>query len=471
MSVTIDALTSAAAGLQAANARINTLSRNIANASTDGYSRKVQQQTTSDQGIVVEGPIQRTVDAVAKQLLNQSTASENLLSTTSNALSQLEATFGSPDQNTGLSAALTGLQNAFQTLAVNPQKDSVYDSTVSAAQTVASTFNTLWNAAETQRTNANTQIATTVTQVNQILSQLADTNSSIQAAGGGDTTDLLDHRDQLVSQLSGLLGITTSQAPDGTVSVYTTSGHALLDATVHPLDPAQIGGTQVAPPAGPVTVITTGTLGGLLQTRDQTMPQYQSQLDDMARATSLEFSNIGINLFNDGGNVAFSLAPAPNPPTAGQPLVAATPTQVTGFAGRIAVNSAIVNNPASIRDGNSPTPLDPADTTFIDQATALFERTNVAFNSSVGLPANGSFADVATGFVTQVASASATAKNALTQEQSINQIYSTAVSQASGVNVDDEMSQLIVLQNAYSANARVISTTQALFTSLLGALQ
>jgi flagellar hook-associated protein 1 FlgK len=144
---------------------------------------------------------------------------------------------------------------------------------------------------------------------------------------------------------------------------------------------------------------------------------------------------------------------------------------VTGFAGRIAVNSAIVNNPSSIRDGNSPTPLDPSDTTFIDQATALFERTDVAFNSSTGLPANGSFGDVTTGFVTQVSNAAATAKDALTQEQSINQIYSTAVSQASGVNVDDEMSQLIVLQNAYSANARVISTTQALFSALLTALQ
>src|SRR5206468_1573049 len=158
---------------------------------------------------------------------------------------------------------------------------------------------------------------------------------------------------------------------------------------VQPIDPTKIGAQQAPAPVGPVIVIKNGSLGGLLAIRDQTMPTIESQLDDQARAITLEFNNIGIDLFNDGGSVAFPPAPPPNPVAPGQPLLPLAPAQVVGFAKRIAVNLAVANAPTTIRDGNSPVPLQPGDTSFIDQVTALFERTDVAFDATTGLPAQG----------------------------------------------------------------------------------
>jgi flagellar hook-associated protein 1 len=471
MAVHIDALNSALAGLTVAKSRIDTISRNVANASTEGYSRKLQGQDTTEQGFVLVGPITRAVDQTSQQLLNQSTSNLNRLTAIVNSLSQLEAVLGSPDQNTGLSAALTGLQNAFQTLSASPQKNSVYDSAIAAADAVAHSFNTLWKAAETQRTDADSQINQTVTKVNEILAQIDDTNKAILSGNAGETTDLEDHRDQLVSQLSGIMDISVFSKPDGSVQIFTTGGQTLLAESVHPLDPNKIGGVQVQPPVGPVAVLTNGTLGGLLAIRDQTMPAVESQLDDQARALTLELNNIGTNLFNDGGSVPFALAPAPNPPAPGQPLVPANPLQVAGYAGRMAVSTAIRNAPTTLRDGTSPTPLQPGDTTFLDQVNALFERTDVAFNSATGLPALGKITGVATDWVAQRGTDRAAAQNALTNETSINQIFSDKVSQASGVNVDDEMAQLIVMQGAYAANAKVVTTTTTLLNTLLNTIQ
>src|SRR5262249_35261479 len=123
-----------------------------------------------------------------------------------------------------------------------------------------------------------------------------------------------------------------------------------------------------------------------------------------------------------------------------------------------------------LRDGNSPTPLAPGDTTNIDNALALFNRQNVAFTGSTGLPASGSIVQVTTDFIAAQSALRKNAQNSLDNEKALQQTIQNKISAQSGVNVDDEVAQLAVLQNTYSANARVLQTTQDLFNTLFNAI-
>src|SRR5215475_7081671 len=123
-----DAIGLALSGLDVTKARIDTLSRNISNAQTDGYNKKIQNQTVGNLGQVELGPINRNVNQQLLNSLNATDGQVNQLSVSVNLLSQIETSFGSPSADTSLSATITALQNAFQDLSVNPEQSSLYTS-------------------------------------------------------------------------------------------------------------------------------------------------------------------------------------------------------------------------------------------------------------------------------------------------------------------------------------------------------
>jgi len=94
-----------------------------------------------------------------------------------------------------------------------------------------------------------------------------------------------------------------------------------------------------------------------------------------------------------------------------------------------------------------------------------------AFTAATGLPATGNIAQVATDFISRQSVQRANAEDTLNSEKSLQQILKNKLSAASGVNIDDEVAQLTVLQNAYSANARVLQASRDMFTTLFNAVQ
>jgi flagellar hook-associated protein 1 FlgK len=451
--VHIDALSSALAGLTTTQQRIDTISRNISHAGAEGYTRKDQQQITTAPGFVQAGPIQRAIDTTIQQAIRDTTGNTARLQVEVSSLQNVETVLGQPGDDSGLSARLTKLQAAFQTLSMTPETSASYGAAVLAAQNVAGSFHDLYNAMETERSNAQTQLTQTVGDLNETVQQIDHVNKAIVAAGGTDTSDLEDQRDTLLTKLSGLMEVTTFKQSNGEIAIFTKNGTPLLDTF-----PRTIAASDLAAqPSGtgtPLIVVHNGKIGGLLALRDQIMPQAEAQLDDQARALTQEFKGLGIELFNDGGSTTLQTAPL-------------DPLQVAGFSGRIAVNNAYVANPAAIRDGTSPTPLQPGDTTFIDQAVALFQRNNIAFDTTTGLAPTGSLIDVASNYMTARGDARAATQSELDHQNTLLQTYQDKQSQVSGVSVDDELSQLIVLQQAYAANARVVQTAQSLVDSLL----
>jgi flagellar hook-associated protein 1 len=203
--------------------------------------------------------------------------------------------------------------------------------------------------------------------------------------------------------------------------------------------------------------VASGTIGGLLNLQNTTLPAVQGQLDDIARALTVEFNAINVPIFYQPGATPFN------------------PASDTGYASIIAVNPTVTQS--TIHDGAAPAQtlvsgpaLAPGDTTFIDKVIALFNSNSVAFTAN-GLPATGNLAQVATDFITGQSALRANAEDALNSETTLKQTLQTTLSSQSGVNVDDEVAQLTVLQNAYAANARVLQTAKDMFATLFAAIQ
>ena len=466
----VDALNSALAGLDVTKARIDLISQNIANAQTVGYTDKTVTQSTDGLGVVQLGTIQRNVSEQLQQSLNDTTGTVNQLQTSATLLSQVETSFGTPSADNSLASSITNLQNAFQDLSVNPEQSTLFNSVLDQATAVAGKLNSLSQTVSGTSFSATTQMQQAVTTVNTTLQSIDSINKQIVGAGpGADTTTLQDQRDQAISTLAGFMDITTFNKPDGEVAVYTADGKPLDDNTAATISTNGNAIVWNMPPAAPATItVNSGTIAGLQNLQNTVLPALQSQLDDIARALTVSFNSINVPLFNDGGTSPLLGSNPALPISVANPV---NPTQLTGYAARIAVNQAVIATPTILRDANSATPLAPGDTTNIDAAIGLFNSQTIAFNPAVGLPATSSFVQAATDFVSSVSSQQATAQDQLTSTQALQQTLQNQVSAQSGVNIDQEVALLAVLQNTYSANARVLTTTQNIYSALFNAVQ
>jgi flagellar hook-associated protein 1 FlgK len=233
-----------------------------------------------------------------------------------------------------------------------------------------------------------------------------------------------------------------------------------------------------------------GSLGANITLRDQTLPTDQAELDEFAQSLAGRFDAQGLRLFTDGaGNV---------PAGGGSPVQSG----YVGFAAAVQVNPAVTATPSLVRDGTeaiagSPTgasaftpnpPGGPAgfttlitrvlDFTFGSEAQAGVPQP--AINTS-GLGPGGTLSapytsaptigGQASALVAAQAADSANATNQLQTEQAVATTLQTQVAATSGVNLDTEMSTMITLQNSYSANAKVITAIQAVWSQLLTSIQ
>jgi flagellar hook-associated protein 1 len=176
-----------------------------------------------------------------------------------------------------------------------------------------------------------------------------------------------------------------------------------------------------------------------------------------ATTTSTSSGSSQLPLFTDGGS-----------PITG--ALTLTGSQTTGLAGRISVNPAVVDSPSDLVDYSATTAAgDPTRPNFIlDQLT----NTALTFSPTTGIgSAQAPYSGTLTDYMSQVVGQQSQAANAATNLQQGQDTVVTALQQRfntqSGVNIDTEMSNLITLQNAYSANARVMSTVQQMMATLL----
>ena len=319
--------------LQAFQNAINVTSNNVANASTPGYDRETVNLTeaipqsngtaTVGAGVVVAG-ISRAYSQAAANQLNTSQSSLGQLNALQNYSTQIDNLFGTTVG--GLSTTLQSFYSAFSDVANDPTSTASRQALLGQAQNVANSFQNASGDLNSLNTDVNSRITADVQQINSIASAISTLNQQIVVAtaqgGNQPPNELLDQRDQLVSNLSQLVGVSTTADADGSLNVFVGNGQPLvLQGQTTPLTTVQnqfnasqleIGtsqGSQIS------SDITSGDLGGLLAARTQVINPALNQLGQIATALSqtvnsqqgdgLDLSgNLGANIFSVGTPVA-----------------------------------------------------------------------------------------------------------------------------------------------------------------------
>jgi flagellar hook-associated protein 1 FlgK len=291
--------------LQAFQNAINTTSNNVANASTPGYDRETVNLTeaipqsngaaTIGAGVVVSG-INRAFSQAAANQLNASQSSLGQLNALQNYANQIDNLFGTTVG--GLSTALQSFYSAFSGVANNPTSTASRQALIGQAQSVASSFQNASGALNSLNTDVNSRIMADVTQINSIAKAISALNGQIVTGtaqdGGQPPNELLDQRDQLVSSLSQLVGISTTTDPNGALNVFVGNGQPLVlqgQTTALTTVANQFNATQLeignsASSAIISNNITSGDLGGLLAARAQVINPALGQLGQIATALS-----------------------------------------------------------------------------------------------------------------------------------------------------------------------------------------
>ncbi len=506
--MTLDsALAIANSGLADLAANFAVIGQNISNANTQGYASEIAVQTSADAGSyllgVRSGPAVLASDPALAAELGLASATGGFWQTQSGALSGLQPAFGTVGQGNDLGSLLGGVQNAFSALLNDPANQTAQTAVVGAAQTLAQGINAQSAAITGARQSAENDLVSGIGQANQALAQIAGLNKQIVSlqAAGQSTADLQNQRNAAVAQLSSLFSLKSVVQPNGALDLFTVGGAQLpTDGSASlAVTPATIGPGSYYPGGGiggitlggvDVTAqLSGGRIGADLALRDSTLPTYQGALDEFAYTLTTRFDAQGLTLFsNPNGSLPVATTPG-------------TQAGYVGYAAAISVNPAVVANPALVRDGShavvgsptgasafTPNPsglpgftdlitrvlnfaLGPDVQQGVPQIPGLTTGLGPAGNLSTAYGPSATLGDAANALT---AGAAADAQNATSQAgdtQATTSALSGKLTAATGVNLDAELASLVQLQNAYGANAKIISAVQSLYGDLLSAVQ
>ena len=477
------ALTTATSGLSAASKRASVVSSNIANALTPGYARRevgVSEQVVGGRGAGVS--IDGVRRAENQALTNDRRAAEGAFGreqTLASTYASFNSALGEPGDGYSLFAQYQNFETALRSLSQSPESQASQTQVLDAAKSLTSTLNQLSDDAQTTRRNADAEIARQVSSVNDALKQIEKLNRdiSIASAGGRDATALEDQRKSLIDQVSSVIPVREVSRGDNKIDLMTDEGVFLLAGSAREIEftPANaitpdmtyaggalsglsVEGIDITPGGGGLS-IREGTIAGLFEVRDDIAPGFQAQLDGLARDVMERFENIDPTL-TAGDPGLFTDAGA-----------AFDPAMETGLAGRIAVNAAVDPDQGGavwrLRDGLGAGAQGASGnaaiiTTMLDALTELR-----APPAGTGLSGSLSAAEAAAGVTSSIGASRISAESQLAATSSRAQSLTEAELAATAVDTDQELQQLILIEQAYAANARVIQTADEMIRTLM----
>ena len=436
--------------MQAEQVAIDVTGHNIANATTDGYSRQIAQIVTtepvSDPTLLPAGAgqigtgatvatIQRAHDDFVQQQIIYQNSQQTQREGTSSTLTNISQIFNEPTDQ-GFSSLLSNFFSSWQSLSNNASDDSVRQGVLASGQQLANGFAAAASSLTSMQSDENTQVNSLVTQINGITSQIGSLNQQITEvkAIGQAPNDLMDTRDQLLGQLSNLVGVQYTVSDNGAMNVSLAGGGALVQgtssfslATTPSASNPQFSDVVFQGSTNPVAV-SGGQLGGAFTDRDSTI---QSRLDALnSLAANVASAVNAIHATGYGSNGATGL------------------NFFTGTtAASIAVNPTIVADASNI--AASATANAPSDGSIALAIAQLAENPATGQTSTLSSQYNGIITKL--GVDGQQAQA-----NAETGTQVLQQLNAQETS-VSGVSTNEEASNLLQYQNAYEAAARVVS--------------
>ena len=468
-----NALNTATMGLRAAQTLSRVNSENVANATSEGYARRRALTVSGDPpgtGPIVS-EIRREVDAALSRVVRNEIGKVARHQVVSDALNNYTAHFGMPGDGLSPADKFSEFSSSLTTFANNPASNEAQYAVLDAAEGLTNSLRGASTALAAVRNDVDMEIRYEVSELNQSLYDLAELNKRLVEATRNtpEAAQIGDRIDGLLDKVAGIADIRSFSNADGSINVYTTGGAALLERTrvqdviFNPGDGSLTAGRQeVTPNKDGIRGLSEGSLAGLLQLKREIIPRFQLQLDEFARGLIVTFessdptlSGGGAGLFTDAGS-------------------ALDTTTTDDLAFRIRVNNAV--NPKEggqlwrLRDGiNASSPGEASNNTLI---RAQLDALQQPFSSiaTAGVPGSIKMID----FAAHVVSLQSF-ERARSQETALAYSTSAAIVQASrenfeGVNIDEEMQDLQLIQQSYAANARVLTTVLGMIDTLLDAV-
>lgn len=445
--------------LQAQQAALNTTGHNIANANTVGYSRR---QVNLENAISrVNGGIGSGADVatIQRQRSNfddaQMRVQQQVLGrwqSLERSLSSIEAIFNEPagagsseagtifnePSGLGLSGSLSRFWNAWQDLANVPESGAARAAVRQEADFLVTTLHQYHSKLTDTRVELDKEIVVEVEEINEILDQLAALNDELPAAGfnGSDAGDLKDRRDLLLDELSGKVDISLVERENGQVSVL-LSGHNLLEGDhVSHLRVRQVAqdghgvSRVVFEDDGSNTPIGEGKLRGLVDVRDDIVPDLLNRIDSVAVAMVTELNALHRTGFGQDGSTGVDFF---------------DPDKLS--ASNIAVNDAILkdlNNISASGDGNS-------GDNGMALAISSLRNENILEDGTSTM--EGFYYEM----LGEIGARSREAQTMAENNRLFAQQIENRRQSVQGVSLNDEASNLVLFQRAYQAAARAVS--------------
>lgn len=435
----------AANALAAARYGLEVVSQNIANATTPGYTRQASQQAAVGGTAGVPGLYTRpsgfggvTVVGTARlndPVLDARARTEHSRGAAADAATKvytdLENVFPEPSDN-GLSEQLNDFWNSWAPVANDPGAEAPRRVLLQRAATVVSTLNAMSTSLDTVAATSSQSLGNDIAAADTAAKQLAQINGQliVAHATGANANSLLDQRDQLLDQLSKLVGGVASFNADGSANV-TVGGQALVSGVT--ANGISVDASyQVRVNSTPVT-LGAGSASADVAALTTTIPKYQSMLDAVAQklaSTVNAQQAAGQDLAGNPGAAMFA---------GGPPLTAAS-------------ISIALSNPDGVAAAG-------AGKGTLDGGNALVAGT------LGGQP--GSADALYGGLVGDLASASALSQQQQATQASVTAHVDTLRDSVSGVSIDEEVSNMLTYQRTFQAASRVLTTVDDMLDTLI----
>ena len=474
-------------GLLANATQSSLVSRNISNVDNPNAARKYAHTISSEIGVRL-GTISNAVSTRLLESVLSSSAKHSELSSMSAALERLGAVVNDPELGVSPAAMLTEMQKALYAAAADPSNESLLRNVVSAASNVAYTLQDAAKLVAQVRKEANTDLAEATRQLGSLLKDFEDTNNAIVSGTviGRDVTDQIDRRNMLLREISGLIDIHPTTRSNNDMVLFTANGTTLFETVPRaitfdnaPLSPGQPGGLLTidgVPYSGAAATRIGGKIGGLLQIRDDVSISFGRPIDEIARGLITAFAE------SDQSGTPTLPSIAGLFTWAGGPALPAGGTVLDGIAMSIQVNPNADPSQggvlARIRDGGIGDPSEPDyvynagggagfSQRLRDLAAAMSETQ--AFDPATGLSSSKSLLALATESGGWIEARRSNTSERLADREVLGERALNAWQGQVGISLDEEMTSLMAIERSYQATARLISTVDQMFQSILRA--
>ncbi len=479
-------LTIAHTGLNASKKSLETAGHNLANATTEGYSRQRAHQVTSPP-ILKNGLIQgtgtriqeinRVHDEFVQKRLNSSTSSFHYYNSRADQLSEVENIFNEID-NEGLNKIINKFFNSFRDLANDPENEAIRSIVRDNARLVVQDFRRIRNTLDNISQGIDRKISAAVKDINQILDRIAGLNDKIGnlEAAGSETGDLRDQRDMAIKSLSEFFRVQTYM-DDKNKFVVNAEGIGTLVSGVNPVKllAGSLGkGESSNQMAGSMEIFfegrsnfpisnkfNGGEIASLLKVRNEDVYQLQKNMDE----TAFELTH-SVNSIHSQGYVGRNVEFDEDGQVLGRDSIGAT-TGIPFFrpldekldaSSQISLAQEVESDLSNISTALAPN--SPGDNRIAVAISKLQHEKIMDGGKS-------SLEEFYLSTIGKVGLETGKAKLDSEQANGILALANNLREKVSGVSIDEETANLVKFQHAYEASAKVMQTASEMFDTIL----